>query len=517
MGWLNDLFGQGPRYVTIATTGSRPTGDTAGPDTKSEDVACMEHKWCLIDDVLEGHDAIKRGRERFLPRFEKESDKKYKRRLHDAPWRPIVPDALEGITSRPFTSPVTLSDTAPAQLKTFAEDVDGQGNSLNVFARNVFDASVSHGVALFFVDHTRGVARKDGKVKTLADEKAEGARPYWVQIPVRNLIDVRTQFIKGREVVTHARWWEFPHVADGFAESCIPQVKVVEIKDGGGVWWTILQKQGEKNFAQVDGGQISEMTEVPLVRIFTGKKRGTIACKPWSYELCHVALEYYRALARQNEIENMSGWPMLAGQGVAKSTDELELGPDTVLFAPPTDATGTAKWEVLGPDAALVEQISKGPERVYDVFSKLAMQPAIPKAGVTATASGVDNSRAHSAIEAWAGNLKNGLDEGLAFTAKWLGIADTATANVSTDFAALTGSTDEAKIIGDAQKRNVLSAKTERFELKRRGILGPDFREEDEEQRLAEEQSNETLTPEAQIDPVTGQVIPFQRVAEGIN
>jgi hypothetical protein len=235
MGWLSDLFGNGPRYITIASTSSQATGDTAGPDTKSEDVACMEQKWCLIDEVLEGHDAIKRGGQRFLPRFEKESENKYKRRLHDAPWRPIVPDALENITSRPFTSPVTLSGNASPQMKTFAEDVDGQGNSLNVFARNIFDDAVSHGVAVFFADHTRSVARKDGKPKTVADARAEGARPYWLHVPVRNLIDVRTQFIKGREIVTHARWWEYPMVSDGFAESCIPQVRVVEIKDGGKV------------------------------------------------------------------------------------------------------------------------------------------------------------------------------------------------------------------------------------------------------------------------------------------
>jgi hypothetical protein len=234
MGWLSELFGQGPRYITIATTGAHATGDTAGPDTKCADIACMGHKWNLIDDVLEGHDAIKRGGECFLPKFEKESLAKYKRRLCDAPWRPIVPDALENITSRPFTSPVTLVGNAGPQMKAFAEDVDGQGNSLNVFARNIFDHAVSHGVAVFFVDHTRSIARKDGKPKTLADEKAEGARPFWTQIPVCNLIDVRTQFIKGREIVTHARWWEYPQVADGFAESCIPQVRVVEIKDGGG-------------------------------------------------------------------------------------------------------------------------------------------------------------------------------------------------------------------------------------------------------------------------------------------
>lgn len=64
------------------------------------------------------------------------------------------------------------------------------------------------------------------------------------------------------------------------------------------------------------------------------------------------------------------------------------------------------------------------------------------------------------------------------------------------------GSTDEAKIIGDAQKRSVISAKTERSELKRRGILGPDFKEEDEEQRLAEEQQGLELEPEQPMDPI---------------
>ncbi|MDI2103937.1 DUF4055 domain-containing protein [Bradyrhizobium sp. Mp64] len=511
------LFGGGPRYVTIASTQQSGGGGVAGPDTKSVDVECMQHKWELIDVVLEGHDAIKRCGKRFLPRFEREPDEKYKRRLHDAPWRPIMNDALENITSRPFTSPVTLAGNPDPRMVEFAEDVDGQGNSLNVFARNTFDQAVSKGVTVFYVDYSRNVPRADGRAKSLTEERDQGIRPFWVHIPVCELIDVRTAFVRGREIVTHARWWEHPKVADGFSETCIPQIRVVEIKDDGRVWWTVWQQQGGGDFAQADSGILSAMDEVPIVRVFTGKKKGVIENQPWSYDLCHVALEYYRSLARQTEIENMSGWPMLAGQGILKPTDgdEVVIGPHTVLFAPPIDGS-SSKWELIGPDAALVEQIGKGPERVLDAFSKLAKEPTIPKAGVTATASGMDNSRAHSAIEAWAGNLKNGLDEGLAFTAKWLGIADNVTASVSTDFAALTGSADEAKIIGDAQKRKVVSAKTERAELKRRGILGPDFKEEDEEVRLAEEQSNDTLTPEAQMDPVTGDVIPFQRAAEGV-
>ena len=94
-----------------------------------------------------------------------------------------------------------------------------------------------------------------------------------------------------------------------------------------------------------------KMTEVPLVIIRTGRKKEIIANDPWTYQLCHVALEYYRALARQNEIENMSGWPMLAGQGISKPSgeDEIAIGPHTVLYAPPTlDTSGNSKMGNLG-------------------------------------------------------------------------------------------------------------------------------------------------------------------------
>jgi hypothetical protein len=50
-----------------------------------------------------------------------------------------------------------------------------------------------------------------------------------------------------------------------------------------------------------------------------------------------------------------------------------------------------------------------------------------------------------------------------------------------------------------------------RAELKRRGILGPDFNEDEEEQRLAEEQQG--LQPEQPFDPVSGNVLAFDQVA----
>jgi hypothetical protein len=97
------------------------------------------------------------------------------------------------------------------------------------------------------------------------------------------------------------------------------------------------------------------------------------------------------------------------------------------------------------------------------------------------------------------------------------GVADTTTANVATDFAALSGaSTDEAKVLASAQQRGVISGETERAELKRRSILGPDWSEEEAVVRIATER--EGLEPEYQIDPASGEpldpaddnVVPFK-------
>src|SRR4051794_20741038 len=62
-----------------------------------------------------------------------------------------------------------------------------------------------------------------------------------------------------------------------------------------------------------------------------------------------------------------------------------------------------------------------------------------------------------------------------------------------------------------AEFRDDIAAKTERAELKRRGILGPDFKKEDEELRLAEEQQG--LEPEEPMDPVTGNIIAFDQAS----
>jgi hypothetical protein len=139
-------------------------------------------------------------------------------------------------------------------------------------------------------------------------------------------------------------------------------------------------------------------------------------------------------------------------------------------------------------------------ERITENFRRLAMQPTVQKTGnITATATAVDASKAHSAVEAWAIALKDALDQALMFTAAWMNVSDTATASVHTDFAADLSNVEQEKVLSDGSAKGIVSKKTVRGEWKRTGVLGPDYDKSDEEQRLAEEQQG--LDPEDPIKP----------------
>lgn len=108
---------------------------------------------------------------------------------------------------------------------------------------------------------------------------------------------------------------------------------------------------------------------------------------------------------------------------------------------------------------------------------------------VTATASGIEAAKAHSTLQAWALALKDALEQAFVFTAMWTG-ADTNTApevSVHTDFAVGLYGAEEVRVLLDARKEAQISRETFWDEMQRRGVLGPQFDREKEEERLLAE------------------------------
>lgn len=506
------------------------------PSTTSRDHDAMSDDWRLIRDVLAGAKTIKAAGVRYLPKFQKESQGAYDLRKDSTPWRPEFADALRSLCSKPFTKKVVVNPDAPDTIqgvvvddKTkkreggLVDDIDGQGNSLHVFARETFYHGVAVGLEAIYVAWSA-----DRPLRTKAEEAAAGARPYWVHVRAENILALNFKVIGSRTVVSHIRIRECTIEQDGFDETEVKRIRVLELNEADQPTWQVYKadKYGAYH-AEGPAAPLLGVTEIPIALFFTGERIGNYRVRPPMLDLAWMQIEIYRAMSRKDQILTLAGSPMLVAKGMSppqptQVTDaegrtidvpapQIEVGPGTVLFAPPTMEGVQAEWDYIQPDAANITEVRNDVDGIMEDFRRLALQPTTPKSGnMVATGQAIDAAKSHSAVEVWANGLVDALNQALMYTTQWLKIADTVTAVVHTDFGADISGTEESKVIGDMQKRGVISAKTERAENARRGILGPEFDEDEEEQRIAEEQ--EGLEPagdenEPEIDPITGKPI----------
>lgn len=458
--------------------------------TLSAEVEAMQDDLQLIADVRAGQKAMRAKASIYLPRYSAENDAEWRRRVACSPWRPEFADILLTLASKPFSRAVGFADGAPEPIIRFAEDVNARGDCLHVFARRLFLDALANGVSLVLVDYPPNGAR------TLADEKRLGLRPYWAHYPAETIIACRTERINGRDRIVHLRLRECVTEPDGpWGEKEIEQVRVLE----PGIWQT-WRKKPLKNGVTEDWDLLEEgMIEpsddgVKAVPLFLGERLGAIRTRPPLLDLANMQIELFRALSRQEEILTYAGSPMLSASGVERpeGASEMAVGPKTCLFAPSGPDGRNGSYSYIQPDARNLREIRAHVESIIEDMQRLGMAPTIERHGdVSATEFAIASAKAHSALQSWALNLKDTLEQALAFTVPWLN-ADEQRAigawpiavDVHTDFSADIMAAAEASVILNAEKERVISKQTARDELARRGMLGPNFDPAEEEQRL---------------------------------
>lgn len=502
--------------------------DDQDPSIPSSDWVAMAPAWSRINDIRAGIDKIREATTKYLPKYEAETLSDYKRRLEATPWRPEWVDAHRNLCSKPFTKEVTLEEGAPAPIEALTEDIDGQGNSLHVFARELFKDAVALGLAGLLVDYPTMAPNL-----TLYDERASGARPYWCLIKADQIIDYKTVSVGGRQVTDKLRIKGCdirPDPADEFKEIAVEWVRYFKYNNGAPTWqhWELRETDNgvnnpKKNTWVVVGEGALTLPEIPFVALFTGERMGGhYRVKPAFNDLAVMQIELYQAQSRTVEIMTYAGSPMLKGtgmrppeptrdaDGVEQPASQLTVGPKTILFAPPAMEGVQPDWDFIEPAAANITAVGEYDVRIQEDMRRLALQPLTPKSGnMTATGAAIEGAKAHSAVEVWASLLKDALEQAFTYTCNWLGLSETVEVDVHTDFGVeLTGS-EQVPVLIQAANTSLISKETARAELRRRGILGPNFDEEEEQELLAGEQ--EALEAEEAIDPRTGE--PIQPVA----
>lgn len=458
-----------------------PSRDTIDPSRTSSEYEAMREEWETIHDIMQGLRYVRR-RSSYLPQYRKESNEQYSRRSGCAPWRPEFNDILTGLSSRPFNKEILFKGTAPDEIigvlnpetneraGGLVDNIDGRGNSLTVFARVAFTDAMANGYHAILVDFP-----SMEPTANIAQEREAGARPYWVNIPARNIIALYTDFVNGKEVIEHVRIKESIIRRDGYKETVVEQVRVLEPGH-----WELWERADVGQMVRVAEGPLNRNgdTSVPLVLFFTGRREGTIMVRPPLADLAMMQIELYQALSRQEEILTFAGSPMLAANGMElpKDGQVIDVGPKTVLFAPPGGEGGRPYWAFIQPDAANIVEVRASVKAIQDDMRRLGMQPLMDKtAGATATGQLIGSTKANVALKAWAIMFNDAIEQAFVFTAEWMGIQATIETEVSTDFSVQPyaqfplQSLAAARVSGDLSRQSYLDG------LRRFEVLPQDF------------------------------------------
>lgn len=473
-------------------------------DTPSAAYSAMLPAWTLIADVVSGAEAVRKKGKLYLPQYEDESRQEYDRRLQSAPWRPEFVDVLRSLASKPFGKDVGIDEGASQRVKNLAEDVDARGNSLTAFARATFKSGIADGLHGILVDFP-----SMAPTMTVADEKASGVRPYWVHIDAKDIIALYTDIVNGVEQVTHVRIKECLVVRDGFGEREVNRVRVLYLDEANKPQWQLWEEQKsgvEKKYVMLDSGPIT-LDAIPLVLFWTGDRHGEHCVIPPLLDLADMQIELYRALSREDEILTFAGSPMLAANGFTLPEGQsVAVGPKRIMVAPPGMEGGATSWAFIQPNAGNIEQVRNHVQSVIDDIRRLGMQPLTPKSGTpTATGQSIEAAKAHSAVQAWALDLQDALEQAFVYTCQWLKEPQDVEVTVDVDFSIEPYAPAPLQTLQAARNAKDITLRTYWDGLRRFDVLPADFDPDEEETALADELAG--LEPDVPIDPVTGEEV----------
>lgn len=484
-------------------------------DKPSADHKAMSPYWDKVAAVLGGIDTLRAAGKTYLPKFPNEETKDYEYRLASARLTNVFRDIVETLSQKPFTEKLKIvEDGAPEEIVILADDIDGRGNNLHVFAAETFFEGIANAIDWVLIEFPDiDNAASGNRVRTKADDKAEKVRPYWVHIPAANVLEARAVVQNGEEYLTYVRVF--------YPGSDVDRVRVME-RNGAGCTFAVYEKTKElgAKWQLVKTGVIT-IGEIPMVPFLTGRRMGSgYRVSPPLRDAADLQIEVYQSESGLKHVKTMTAYPMLAANGIMpdKNADgtpkPVPMGPNVVLYGPPDGEGGQGKWERLSADAPAMVFLASDVERDIQQLRELGRQPLTAQSGgVTRISAAMAASKGNSSAQTWALALKDALELALYYTQLWLDIVPNeekpVEVQIHTDFEVESDDDKSPEYLTKMRENGDLSQPTYWREMQRRGILSSSFDPETEKEDIAGEMpTGDEEFGNVAIDPKTGLPVP---------
>lgn len=446
----------------------------------------MLPRWKMIDALLGGTEAMREAGKEYLPQYEAESNKAYETRLERATLFNMTEQTLNTLAGKPFEEQIVLGEDVPEPIAELCEDIDQQGSNLQAFCRGWFREAWAKGFSHVLVDHGVPAEREDGQPRTLEDDRQEGLRPYWVHIAPECVIAAYSQFMHGKEELTHVRILETCTERKDWEEVTTIKVRVLE----PGKWELWVPKEAGKLDGEwmVDDEGPTALSYIPLVTFYTAKRTGLMECKPPLTDLAHLNVAHWQSSSDQRNVLTTARFPLLAASGVPADY-KVEVGPNRFL----TTESHEGKWYYVEHTGAAIEAGAKDLESLEDQMATYGAEYLRKKPGnETATGRALDSAESVSYLGATVMDFQDAVELALQFTADWSRLEEGGSVSISHDLGLAESDAAQMDALLKMRAQKDISRKTLLAAMQARSVLPDDF-DEEADQRELEDETNTTL------------------------
>ena len=334
-----------PGPIRTNITSSTSVGGSDSPFTRTRAVMDMVKGWEIMKAVTNGTEYLRDNSEAFLPLEPREDYTAYLSRVNRAVFSPYTQRLIRAATGLIMRKPITLIGDS-YWTDVFAKDVDGCGSDLDEYARRVLICSLTYGQSHILVDYPAPTG-----ALSLAEERAQNRRPYWIEIDPTNIYGWRLDREVNYGSLIQVRIAEKAVVPSGeFGEQVFDQVRVIE-PGKFSIYRKVSPKkdlinlqdttyagnfdgpENEKDYELVDSGVFS-LGEVPLVSVYSGKT-DTLTSKPPLLDIAYLNLAHFQRQADLIHSLHVASQPMLVLEGWDDQTKDMSISVNYAMATQP--------------------------------------------------------------------------------------------------------------------------------------------------------------------------------------
>ncbi len=334
-----------PGPIRTNVVSSTSVGGIDSPFTRTRAVLDMMKGWEIMKAVTEGTEYLRENSEAFLPLEPREDYDAYLARVNRAVFSPFTQRLIRAATGLVLRKPITLTGD-PYWTEMFKMDVDGCGSDLDEYARRILMCSLTYGQSHILVDYPAPAG-----ALSLAEERQQNRRPYWIEVDPNNLYGWRLDRESNYGNLIQARIAEKAVLPDGdFGEKVYDQIRVIEpgryrvfrkkeqieemydVSDNS-VTGNFEMGSADKDYQQVESGEFS-LGEIPLVTVYSGKTENLVS-KPPLLDIAYLNIAHFQRQADLIHSLHVASQPMLVMEGYDDQTKDLAISVNYAMATQP--------------------------------------------------------------------------------------------------------------------------------------------------------------------------------------